>query len=378
MSHQGRFTSEFLDAIRDRVRLTDIVSPHVALKRAGREFKGLSPFKTEKTPSFTVVPEKGFYHCFASGEHGDVIDFVMKVEGLTFPEAVEKLAARAGLDMPDGRQPRAPKAAKAEPATPPPEPQRKPDTSFVRRVWGASESGDHAPIRRRFTALGLWHPAMPLPGDVRWLTRDRAEAHGIRLNGWPDDAAGAIIYLFRRRLEPVAVQAEALTIEGERRHWKDANAKRKSLGRARGASFRLPAPESANRVLHVAESPSTALAVRTWLRSPVWCSAGASTLAALADDLARTAAAAIVVEADDDVTGRQHALRLQAALAEKGRSCRIRWASRDPLSRIDPADDVTADFSERVAILEVGGLDREAACRQAWRDLQPLPGRDDP
>ena len=94
------FTPDFLDSICDRVPLVDIVSPHVALKRAGREFKGLSPFKTEKTPSFTVVPEKGFYHCFASGEHGNVIDFVMKIEGLSFPEAVEKLAARAGLDMP--------------------------------------------------------------------------------------------------------------------------------------------------------------------------------------------------------------------------------------------------------------------------------------
>ncbi len=104
------FTPEFLDSIRERVPLTDIVSPHVNLKRTGREFSGLSPFKTEKTPSFTVVPEKGFYHCFSSGEHGDVFDFVMKIEGLSFPEAVEKLAARAGLEMP-ARDPQAARRA---------------------------------------------------------------------------------------------------------------------------------------------------------------------------------------------------------------------------------------------------------------------------
>ena len=72
----------------------------VALKRAGREFKGLSPFKVEKTPSFTVNDPKGFYHCFASGEHGDIFTFLMKTEGLSFPEAVERLAGEAGVPMP--------------------------------------------------------------------------------------------------------------------------------------------------------------------------------------------------------------------------------------------------------------------------------------
>ena len=72
----------------------------VALKRAGRELKGLSPFKQEKTPSFFVNDQKGFCHCFASGEHGDIFKFVMKTEGLSFPEAVERLAEEAGVPMP--------------------------------------------------------------------------------------------------------------------------------------------------------------------------------------------------------------------------------------------------------------------------------------
>ena len=94
------FPPSFLEELRARVDLGEVVGRHVKLTRRGREYVGLSPFQTEKTPSFTVVPEKGFYHCFSSGEHGDVIDFVMKVEGLAFPDAVERLAALAGLQVP--------------------------------------------------------------------------------------------------------------------------------------------------------------------------------------------------------------------------------------------------------------------------------------
>ncbi len=94
------FPPEFLEQLRERVSLVDVVSHHVKLQRRGREFVGLSPFKQERTPSFTVVPDKGFFHCFSSGEHGDVIGFLMRMEGLSFPEAVEKLAQAAGLEVP--------------------------------------------------------------------------------------------------------------------------------------------------------------------------------------------------------------------------------------------------------------------------------------
>ncbi len=80
--------------------MEDVVGRKVKLIRRGREYVGLSPFQDEKTPSFTVVPEKGFYHCFSSGEHGDVIDFVMKTDGLGFREAIEHLAGLAGLEIP--------------------------------------------------------------------------------------------------------------------------------------------------------------------------------------------------------------------------------------------------------------------------------------
>ena len=95
-----RFSPNFLDEIRARVPVSQVVGRKVALKKKGREYAGLSPFKSEKTPSFFVNDQKGFYHCFASGEHGDIFAFLMKTEGLDFPEAVERLAAEAGVAMP--------------------------------------------------------------------------------------------------------------------------------------------------------------------------------------------------------------------------------------------------------------------------------------
>ena len=95
-----RFQPEFLDDIRMRLSLADIIGRRVRLTRKGREYSGLCPFHNEKTPSFTVNEEKGFYHCFGCGAHGDMIKFSMETEGLSFPEAVEKLADEAGLALP--------------------------------------------------------------------------------------------------------------------------------------------------------------------------------------------------------------------------------------------------------------------------------------
>lgn len=82
------------------VPIADVVGRKVRLTKRGREHTGLCPFHNEKTPSFTVSEDKGFYHCFGCGAHGDVISFVVEQEGLSFPEAVEKLAAEAGLEVP--------------------------------------------------------------------------------------------------------------------------------------------------------------------------------------------------------------------------------------------------------------------------------------
>src|SRR5436305_14558610 len=95
-----RFTPQFLDDLRARLPVSEVVGRRVKLKRAGREWKGLSPFQQEKSPSFTVNDQKGFYHDFSSGKHGDIISFLMETEGLGFTEAVERLAAMAGVPLP--------------------------------------------------------------------------------------------------------------------------------------------------------------------------------------------------------------------------------------------------------------------------------------
>ncbi|PCI32453.1 MAG: DNA primase [Alphaproteobacteria bacterium] len=95
------FTPDFLDEIRNRIPVSDVVGRRVKLAHKGREHSGLCPFHNEKTPSFTVNDDKGFYHCFGCGAHGDVIKFVIETEGLSFPETVERLAGQAGLAMPD-------------------------------------------------------------------------------------------------------------------------------------------------------------------------------------------------------------------------------------------------------------------------------------
>ncbi|MBO6783275.1 MAG: DNA primase [Alphaproteobacteria bacterium] len=94
------FPPQFLDELRARLPVSEVVGRKVRLVRKGREFSGLCPFHNEKTPSFTVNDEKAFYHCFGCGAHGDVISFAIETEGLSFPEAVEKLAGQAGLQVP--------------------------------------------------------------------------------------------------------------------------------------------------------------------------------------------------------------------------------------------------------------------------------------
>ncbi|MBC6403846.1 MAG: DNA primase [Hyphomonadaceae bacterium] len=96
-----QFGEEFIEELKDRIRLSDVIGRHVKLKRQGREYVGLSPFTNEKTPSFFVNDEKGVYHCFSSGKYGSAIGFLMDVERLSFPEAVEKLADKAGMALPE-------------------------------------------------------------------------------------------------------------------------------------------------------------------------------------------------------------------------------------------------------------------------------------
>ena len=92
-----KYPKNYLEEIKLRLKVSEVVGKSVALKKRGKEFIGISPFTTEKTPSFTVSDEKRFYHCFSSGEHGNIFDFVMKTQSIKFGEAVRQLALQAGM-----------------------------------------------------------------------------------------------------------------------------------------------------------------------------------------------------------------------------------------------------------------------------------------
>ena len=92
-----KYPKEYLDEIKLRLKVSQVVGKYVQLKKRGKEFIGLSPFKNEKTPSFTVNDEKGFYHCFSTSEHGNIFDFLMKTKSLRFGETVKVLALEAGM-----------------------------------------------------------------------------------------------------------------------------------------------------------------------------------------------------------------------------------------------------------------------------------------
>jgi DNA primase len=96
----AKFSDQFIDELKTRLRLSDVIGKSVKLRRQGREYVGLSPFTKEKTPSFYVSDDKGFFHDFSSGKHGDLIDFYQETERLSFVEAIERLASEAGVAVP--------------------------------------------------------------------------------------------------------------------------------------------------------------------------------------------------------------------------------------------------------------------------------------
>ncbi len=96
-----RFNDQFIEELKARLRPSDVIGRTVKLKRQGREFVGLSPFSKEKSPSFFVNDDKGFFHDFSSGKHGDIISFLQETERLSFVEAIERLAGEAGMSLPE-------------------------------------------------------------------------------------------------------------------------------------------------------------------------------------------------------------------------------------------------------------------------------------
>ena len=163
----------FLDELRSRVPVSEVVGRRVKLSKAGRELRGLSPFNKERTPSFFVNDQKGFYHDFSSGKHGDIFAFVMDTEGLDFRRAVEQIAALAGTPLPRDRniavappQDNPAKAPRAETA----EREHKHEVAVqlqkARQLWQRSLPAGSTIVETYLHARG-YHS--PVPATLRYL-----------------------------------------------------------------------------------------------------------------------------------------------------------------------------------------------------------------
>lgn len=96
-----RFPPTFIERLRNHFLLSEVIGRRIPIKKHGREFQALCPFHNEKSPSFTINDEKGFYHCFGCAAHGDAIEFIKRYERLTYPETIEMLARDAGIALPE-------------------------------------------------------------------------------------------------------------------------------------------------------------------------------------------------------------------------------------------------------------------------------------
>ena len=186
------FPPGFLDELRGRVALVGLVGRRVKLTRRGREFAGLCPFHHEKTPSFYVVEDKDFFHCFGCGAHGDAIGFVMRADNLDFLEAVEKLAGEAGLAVPQAT------------------PEEREKAHRQKTLFETLEAA------AGFYEARLWSPAGAAARD--YLTArglDVETIRGFRLGRAPDDRQALRRALAADYTEPLLVEAGLLHRPGE-------------------------------------------------------------------------------------------------------------------------------------------------------------------
>ena len=310
-------------------------------------WRAVCPLHGDRDRNLAVRIEDGELYLRCHSHGCDRLDILVAL-GVTWQSGRPESGSRANAAPPPNRAERSStKAAKM-----------KSRANSAREFWCAALA-DGAPVRAYLASRGVWPPARPLPGAVRWLPREREP---FATNGWPDDAVGAAVYGFAVGCKLTAVQLECLTADGTARQWAmdDGNPKRKTLGRPRGAAFRIP---GAGETVHVAEGPIDALAIRTWRGATAWASAGAGLLAALAPHLA---AGPVMIDEHGDAPGRQHAGSLWEALCEAGTTARIVSCP----DGMDPADCLAADWLERRGLLEADGLPRPAAVAQTWTHLR--------
>jgi DNA primase len=196
----GRFTQQHIDRARTRRKLSDIVGRDATIKKHGSEWMGLCPFHKERTPSFTVVDAKGFYHCFGCGAHGDAIAWRMQIHGESFAEAIEMLTGEAAPERTQhAQQQRREDDARAA--------QRH--GTLAREIWFAARAIAGTPGEGYFRGRGL---TLPLPPSLRYEPRclHGPKRHGVYLPAvicGVQDLAGHVIAVHRIYLDPATLAA---------------------------------------------------------------------------------------------------------------------------------------------------------------------------
>jgi hypothetical protein len=305
----------FLDDLRARVPVSEIIGRRVRLSKAGREWKGLSPFNKERSPSFFVNDEKRFWHDFSSGKHGDIFAFVMEMEGRTFPQAVEEIAAIAGATLPADQTP---------PIATVPAPARS----------ARSEAAEQEIIERRRKALRLWMRSRqpvetivetylhargyhgPIPATVRYLPANGAyapaliAAYGIATER--QETGPGVLSIADKEL--CGVHLINLLPDGTDR-LRDDGAKI-TIGKGIVAPIVL-APPNDGLGLCIAEGIEDALNAHQATGLGAWAAGGAGRLPMLADAIPRYIES-VTILVDDNEAGRVNSDELAARAHARG------------------------------------------------------------
>jgi DNA primase len=333
---RARIPEAMLEEIRLALPIEQVVSRHVALKRRGQWWTGLCPFHQEKSPSFSVHPARRNFHCFGCGAHGDVVGFVMRYEGLSFPDAVARCAAECGLSTDlEAAKAAAPWARKPRTASSPDMERVRDAEQRSRAAWGLWDRAQPAGQAVRGYLAGR-HLPFPAPcGAVLREARLRHPETGdalhpvmiCRIDG-PDGTFRAV---HRTYLAP-------LPGGGFGKLGGVENAKL-TLGPLPGGAIRLFPPA---RHLAVAEGIETALAVHALTGMPVWACIAAEILAALQlpFDVARLT---IFADRDKPKPPRHpegHGVAAARALADRQRAMAVQSEVRVPMAPFKDYADV--------------------------------------
>jgi hypothetical protein len=281
----GLIPQYVVDEIRDVLPPSVVIGNYMQLRKAGREWKGLSPFNKERTPSFFVNDQKQFWHDFSSGLSGDVFAFMMKMEGVPFPEAVRRCARVAGISIPNGGYAAAPMSAEA-----------MAKAAAEREVRRRSELEQEAAREKRMGELArsiardscAFRPGDGSPPSLFLERRGLKTMDGVSPRAllyhpqcpFRDDAGNEVIHhaligLYRDVLTDKvrAISRRPLTFDGQ------SLGKPVSLGPARGCAIKLTADEDVCQVLHLAEGVTSALAAAMLGMVPIWATGGTGNMA---------------------------------------------------------------------------------------------------